>query len=289
MRGQHTGACDDRIGSSIVRYEILKAFPVINQGEASSLSSRKMEIVLASLLIRADQVVTMDQLIAEIWGDRPPPRAVGGLHVYVSRLRKFLIDGEPDGKSSSPIVTRSPGYILRTHPDDLDLHVFRRRVNEGQAHAQASRREQAAASFQSALALCGPEVLTDLRAGPIIGGFTTWVNEVRLQCVEMLIECELALGRARDLVPQLYDLIFQHPLRESLYYQLMLSLYQAKRQADALKVYQLARQTLHRELGLEPAHQLRKLQHAILTAAAESTRPRRFPSMPGPAWPSITA
>src|SRR6185503_18952705 len=111
----------------------------------------------------------------------------------------------------------------------------------------------------------GP-ALGDLRAGPIVEGFVTWLAEARLECLEMLADSHLELGRHRELVGRLYSLTAEHPLREAFYRQLMLALYRSERQADALKVYQMARKTLNEELGLEPCRSVQDLQRAILTA-----------------------
>src|SRR5262249_40959488 len=97
-------------------------------------------------------------------------------------------------------------------------------------------------------------------------GFATRLNEARLECTEMLVDAQLQLGCHRDLVGMLYTLTTEHPLREAFYRQLMLALYRSERRADALKVYQAARNTLIDELGLEPCTPLRELHTAILQA-----------------------
>ncbi len=97
-------------------------------------------------------------------------------------------------------------------------------------------------------------------------GFVTWMSDARMECLEMLNDAQLELGRHRELVGRLYSLITEHPLREAFYRQLMLALYRSECQAEALKVFQVARRTLNEELGLEPCRALQDLQRAILTA-----------------------
>jgi DNA-binding SARP family transcriptional activator len=220
-----------------------------------------MEILLAILIIRANHVVPLDQLITEIWGDRAPRRATAGLHVYVSQIRKFL---HRPFHAESPIVTRPPGYLLDTGSDDIDYHQFLGLVDRGRACAREECHEEATGYLDDALALWRGPVLSDLRQGPITEGFVTWLMETRVECVEMLIDSQLALGHHRELVGRLYSLTAEHPLRESFYRQLMLALYRSERQADSLKVYQTARRTLNDELGLEPCRALQDLQRAIL-------------------------
>jgi SARP family transcriptional regulator, regulator of embCAB operon len=246
-----------------VRYEILGSLKVTNRDESVSISARKMQVVLATLLIRADQVVSTEQLTAEIWGEDRPLRATAALYVYVSQLRKLL---STPGRRESPIVTQAPGYVLRTEPGELDLHMFRRLAGDGRAMMRAGRSEEARAALEQALALWRGPALRELRNGPIINGFVIWLDEMRLECTELLVEANLRLGRHRELVSFLHQLIREHPLHEMFYRQLMLALCRCERRADALSVYRSARETLSTELGLEPGSGLRRLQQAILSA-----------------------
>lgn len=249
-----------------MRYETLGPLRVIDGDRPSFISARKIETVLAVLLIRSDRVVSFDQLMDEIWGDHPPRRASAALHVYISQLRKFLHRPE---QSANPIVTLAPGYLLRKGSDEIDFHVFTQLTDQGRAHIKEGRHEEAAACFDRALGLWHGPALDNLRSGPIIDSFVTWLAESRLECLEMLADTRLQLGRHRELVGRLYSLIAEYPFREAFYRQLMLALYRSERQADALRVYQLARATLHNELGLEPCRALRNLQQAILAADAQ--------------------
>lgn len=246
-----------------MRYEILGTLRVVDEDDVLTISARKMEILLATLLIRAGQVVSLDQLVTEIWNHNPPRRATDALYVYICQLRKLL---SRTGRAESAIITRAPGYVLCPRTDELDFQVFQQLVNQGRDSARADRHEEAAASFGAALGLCRGPVLHELREGPIINGFVTWLEEMRLECTEWLVESNLALGRQRELVGLLYQLVAEHPLHEAFYRQLMLALYRSERRADALKVYRMACQTLREELGIEPARDLRELQQRILQA-----------------------
>ncbi|MEV0387446.1 AfsR/SARP family transcriptional regulator [Nonomuraea sp. NPDC050643] len=247
-----------------MRYEILGPLRVVDGNDYSFISARKVESTLAVLLIRADHVVAFDQLVMELWGDSPPRRVAAGIHVYISQLRKFLHRPERD---DNPVVTHPPGYLLRMGVDELDFRDFLRLTEEGRCLAREERYEEAADCLERALSLWRGPVLRDLGNGPIIDGFVAWLMESRLECLELLADCQLQLGRHRELVARLYSLITEHPLRETFYRQLMLALYRSERQADALHVYQTARRTLRHELGVEPCRALRDLQQAILTSA----------------------
>ncbi|WP_242884836.1 AfsR/SARP family transcriptional regulator [Actinomadura litoris] len=244
-----------------MRFEMLGPVRVIDHDGASSLTARKIEILLVVLLARADQVTTTGQLMTEIWGENPPRRATASLHVYVSQLRKFL---DRPGRETGPIITRPPGYLLRLGDDELDVHDFQRLVQQGRCAVQQGRPEEAAPAFERALALWRGATLGDLRDGPIIYSYVTWLEELRLECLEMLIDVYLWLGRHREIIGRLYTLTEEHPLHEAFYRQLMLALYRADRQADALGAYRTARERLNRELGLEPCRSLRDLHESIL-------------------------
>lgn len=246
----------------MVRYELLGQLRVVDVKGSYSLSSQRMEVLLATLVIMPGRVVSMDQLITEIWPSDPPRRAVASLHVYVSQLRKFLarLGG------SNPIVTRAPGYLFQPDDAETDLDDFQDLVTEGREHIRHDRHVAAVTCLQSALRLWRGTPFSDLREGSIIRSFGEWLDQVRLECVKMLIASSLQLGRHGEVSPFLYSLVAEHPLHETFYHQLMTALYHSGRRAEALKVYQMARNTLRDELGLEPCLALRELQHSILTA-----------------------
>lgn len=246
-----------------MRYRILGKLHVMHDSEPVFLSARKKEIVLASLLARANHVVSLEELISEIWGGNSPLRATTAVHVRICELRKFL---RSCGMAESPIVTRSPGYFIHVEPGELDAHVFSRFAEEGRAAARAGAHHEAVEKLRSALELSQETALGGLRSGPIINGFVNWLDQARLDCTEQWMESELALGRHRDAVGRLYSLFSQHPLHEAFHRQLILALYRCDRRADALHVYQVARNTLREELGLEPCLATRRVHHAILTA-----------------------
>lgn len=245
-----------------MKYEILGPLRVIDETNVSFISARKIETILAALLIRSDQVVTFDQLKAEIWGECLPLRATAALHVYISQLRKFLHRPGRD----SPIVTLAPGYLLRQGTDEIDFLQYQNLINQGRAFVREGRHGDACASFEEALGLWRGRVVDDMHSGPIVDSFITWLTESRLECSQMLIESQLRLGHHREIVGYLYSLTAENPFHEVFYRQLMLALYRSERRADALRVYQTARKTLKDELGLEPCRSLRELQGAILAS-----------------------
>ncbi|WP_266243900.1 AfsR/SARP family transcriptional regulator [Micromonospora lupini] len=247
-------------GADWVQFGVLGPLRITGATGDLPLNARKIRTLLAVLLVRADQSVTVDQLTDEIWGARAPRRATASLHVYVSQLRKLL----PGGEHGGLIQTSSSGYQIHVEYGDVDLHAFRDGVERGRALARDGHHELAFDLFREMLDLCRGPVLADLQESPMIRAFTTWLDELRLECTELMIDCGLAIGRHRDLISLLQSLTVQYPLREDFYRQLMLALCGAHRRSEALEVYRTARRTLHDELGLEPCAALRDLHQAAL-------------------------
>jgi DNA-binding SARP family transcriptional activator len=247
-----------------MRYEILGSLRLTDGERTTYIGARKVETLLAALLIRSDQVVPSSRLREEIWGGSPPKRASAAVHVYVSQLRKILAAARG---ADSPIVTRPPGYLLQLGPDDeLDVHAFEARVRQGRAHIQEGRHEAACVALKSALAMWRGPALVGVSGGPTVGAFVAYLEDARVECVEIFMDAQLTMGRHRELVGKLQSLVTEYPLSEVFHRQLMLALYRSERQAEALKVYENARRVLQDELGLEPGQPLRDLQRAILTA-----------------------
>jgi SARP family transcriptional regulator, regulator of embCAB operon len=256
-----------------MRYEVMGPLRIINSGTEFRVQANKVQVLLATLLVRTDQIVSVDQLKEEIWGQCLPRRAAAGIHVYVSQVRKFLerVDG-----TECRVLTRPPGYTLHIGADDLDLHEFERTVSEARIHRRARRYKLAIERLDHALSLCrGPllgDIYKDIYHGSILGTTQAWLDETRMECMELLIDARLKGGHHRELVGSLYQLTREHPLREALHGQLMLALYRCGRRAEALDVYQSARRVLNEELGLEPSRDLQNLQQFILGADQKNDR-----------------
>ncbi|MGP4029195.1 AfsR/SARP family transcriptional regulator [Actinomadura sp. 3N407] len=216
---------------------------------------------MRSLLVRNGQVVSLDQLTQELWGEAPPVRADASLHVYVSQLRKVL---NKFSLNRDVITTRAPGYILNLGRDELDLDLFVALLEKG--HLQMSMHDHAGASesLTQALGLWREPVHGSSYEGPIIREFANWADELRVECVELLARSLLVSDQAREAIRILYSLITEYPLREDFYALLMEALSRSGRRADALEVYQTARKRIRDELGLEPCRFLQETQEFVL-------------------------
>jgi DNA-binding SARP family transcriptional activator len=239
-----------------VEFRILGPLEVVEEGHSLPLAAGKQRALLAILLLHPNEVVSTDELIDGLWGERPPASADKSIQIYVSQLRKAI--------GNSSLVTRQPGYVLHIEPGELDLHRFERLLNEGKQALAAGRPHEAEIKLSDAISVWRGAPLADFTYEPFAQAKIARLDELRLNALEERIEAALELGRHTDLIGELEALVAQHPLRERLRGQLMLALYRCGRQADALDLYQQTRRLLRDELGLEPNPTLQELEQAIL-------------------------
>jgi DNA-binding SARP family transcriptional activator len=228
------------------------------------LGSTKQRALLAVLLLQTGRVVSVEQLINDLWGEQPPTSAANALWVHVAGLRRAL---EPARRRGEPsiIVTRTPGYLIDVGPEQLDLAQFERLVAEGRQALAGGAARTAAGLLRQALGLWRGPALADLAAEPFARNQAAHLEERRLGALEDRLDADLASGGHGELVGELEALAAAHPLRERLRGQLMVALYRCGRQAEALDVYRQTRTTLADELAIDPSPALQRLEWAILS------------------------
>jgi len=242
-----------------MQYFVLGPLEVRHEGHMVSPGGVKQRALLAVLLLRANEVVSRETLIDELWGEEIPERALQQLNVRLSRLRKSLeLGGE------SPLVSTPGGYLMRVAPGELDLHVFEQLVEGGRQALREGEAQRASEALRNALSLWRGRALSDLRDEPLARVEVDRLEELRLAALEDRLEADLASGRHSEVVSELEALLAHHPLRERFRAQLMLALYRSGRQADALRAYRETRRELVEELGIEPGPRLRELEGQIL-------------------------
>ena len=245
-------------------FRILGPVEALEEGDRVTLGGSRQRALLAVFLLHANETLSTDRLIDELWGERPPSSAGKTVQVRISRLRKALTAGSDDSGGNGLLVTGDYGYELRLDPDRLDSHRFEWLAAEGRGELAAGRSEAAVSAFERALSLWRGEPLGDLAYEPFAQLEIARLRDMRVAVREQLIDAKLALGGHADVVGELEALIGENPLRERLRGQLMVALYRCERQADALQAYQDARRRLVEELGIEPGQHLRDLERAIL-------------------------
>ena len=218
----------------------------------------KQRAVLATLLVAASRVVSLDELIQTLWGSAPPATAREALQNHVMRLRKTL------GDEGSRVITQPPGYLIKVDTAEFDVTRFHAYLNAARAARRAGYWETAAGAALMALSLHRGEPLADVDSEMLMRREAPRLTELRLEALETRIDADLHLGCHVEVINELRQLTSARPLQERLHGQLMLALYRAGRRAEALAAYQHARHVLVEELGVEPGAELRELHQQIL-------------------------
>jgi DNA-binding SARP family transcriptional activator/streptogramin lyase len=225
-----------------VEISILGPVAAVRDGDPVDLGPPQQRALLALLSARAGSVVSVETIIDALWPEQPPATATKVVQTYVSRLRKTL--GE------ETIARRGRGYVVDGADTNVDAARFERLVRDGHV--------------ADALALWRGPALADVVEQPTLRQEADRLEELRLRALEERFDAEIAAGNQAAVVADLNALVGEHPLRERLVGQLMLALYGAGRQAEALAVYRTARQRLVDDLGIEPSPALRELERRIL-------------------------
>jgi predicted ATPase/DNA-binding SARP family transcriptional activator len=224
----------------------------LRDGEPLPLGGAKQRALLARLLLSANEPVQTDPLVEDLWGAAAPASAAHSIQVYVSSLRKVL------GKDV--LVRTGGGYVAAVAAEAVDTERFERSV----ADARKAPSGRVGPLLRQALGLWRGPALADFRYESWAQAAIAQLEEARLTALEDALEGELAVGGGAEQVAELQALVAEHPLRERLRRQLILALYRAGRQAEALEVYQETRRTLSEELGIDPSAELQELYRRIL-------------------------
>jgi DNA-binding SARP family transcriptional activator len=243
-----------------MRFEVLGPIRAWSGSTEIAVTARREQILLGMLLLHTGRYVSVDLLIEAVWVHSGPTDAPTQIHGTVYRLRRRLAAA---GLPTTVIVTEPAGYRAEIAPERVDLSQFRRLRDEAREAAARGDAERAAQRYRSALDLWRGSAFSGLDSQPLRDAATV-LEEERLHALQERIRLDLANGMAGELVAELTDLAGQHPYREALHAALMLALYRADRQADALAAYQRLRRRLRDDLGTEPGADLQRLHRAII-------------------------
>jgi DNA-binding SARP family transcriptional activator len=228
--------------------------------------------VLALLALRANQVVSTQLLTDELWPESPPASVATTLQTYVYQLRKRLSEptvigsgwGSIQVMERPEIVTRSPGYVLITPPEKVDVHRFDRLSDQGAKARKDGVLESAAYLLREGLGLWRGSALSDVAIGPVLQNEVAYLEEQRTATMENLFEVALLLGQYREIIADLRRMIEENRLHERFHGYLILALLGSGRRAEALESYQNLRLTLRDELGLTPSQELEAIHQYVL-------------------------
>src|ERR1700761_6633479 len=233
----------------------------------------RQQAVLGMLAMRANRVVSRDELVDAVWGQQAPASAEGGVHTYVAGLRRVLEPGRSRRGPSQVLASAAGGYVLRLDTSQVDAIVFERGLAAGVGEWHGS-------------ALAGVP-------GPFAGAERVRLAELRSAASEERAEVLLDLGRHEQAVPELASLVAEHPLRERMRGLLMIALYRCGRQAEALQAFHDTRQVLADELGIDPGPELSRIHQQILSLDPTLEAPGRTapaaPATPPPPPPPAGA
>lgn len=250
------------VEEAIVEFRVLGPLEIVDGSRRVSVPQAKQRTLLAALLIHANEVVSADRLLDELWGPEPPRSGVKAVHYHVSKLRRVLRPERGDGDRDR-LQTRPPGYVLEVAPDELDATRFERLADEGRL-ALDDDPARAEVLLNQALTLWRGPAYGEFEFEDFARAEIGRLEEMRLGVVEDRLEAMLALGRTQEAVTALESLLHDQPLRERLWGMLMLGLYRLGRQAEALRAFGEASRRLGEELGIEPTEDLRRLEERIL-------------------------
>ena len=242
-----------------------------------TVGSPQQRTVLALLLLREGALITIDELVDAVWDERPPRTAVTTIRTYISRLRQVL-DAAPDPQAPR-IIAIGGGYQLWTRPQTVDLWHFRQHTAAARDAVQHGDYDTAAVRLGSALDLDRGMPLTGA-SGPVIDAQRGWLSTLLSAAAQEQLRVEVTRGRHIEAIPGLVTQTTRHPFHEQLRELLMLALYRAGRQAEALAQFRTAQRILSEELGIDPGPGLRRLHERILGADpgllnAEAPNPER--------------
>src|SRR6478735_2027995 len=240
-----------------MEFRILGPLEVRDDREPIALTGSRQRALLTLLLLHPNQPLPADRLIEDLWHGDPPREAMKSLQMQIGRLRRAL------GNGRDVLETVAGGYRLKVAHDALDLSRFERGAERGRRLAAEGEFTAASAQFAAALEEWRGGALDDVAYEPFAQAQIGRLEELRLATFEEYIDAELALGRHAQWIASLQVLAAEHPFRERLTALLVLALYRAGRQADALDAFQAARTRLSDELGLEPSRKLQELQAAV--------------------------
>ncbi|MFI6096923.1 BTAD domain-containing putative transcriptional regulator [Lentzea sp. NPDC051213] len=255
---------------AFVEFRFLGPFEVRSSGSVVQVGGPRVRALLAALVLRGNQPVSVKHLVNAAWDDDSPLTSSATVHSYVCRLRARLASVGLDGEDR--ILTDATGYRFRLEPGESDVEVFRERIEHGRSALNVGSLTEAAEALSSALSIWRGPALSEI-PGSFAELEAVSLNEERLAARQESLEIDLAFDRHTQVIPELRTLFLQHPKKERLAALLMRALYRSGQQAEALQVYRTARQALVDDLAVEPGPELKSLHQKILNHDVELALP----------------
>ncbi len=262
-----------------MEFRILGPVEVTHDGKPVDVGPRKQRSLLALLLLNANRLLSTDRILDQLWGDEADDKRKA-LWTHISRLRAAL---EPDRRArgeSEILVTKDQGYMLSVAPDSIDAYRFETEAIEGRSLVNSDP-PKAAEILRDALALWRGTALQDFAYDDFAQSEIGRLEELRISALEDRIEADIASGVGTPVIGELEALAVEHPYRERITCLLMVALYGAERQAEALRAFSRLRMHLVEELGIEPSESARQLEQRILDQDPSVKEVSRSPDFAG--------
>ncbi|MFC8571697.1 BTAD domain-containing putative transcriptional regulator [Streptomyces sp. NPDC057245] len=264
-----------------MEFSVLGPLRMYEGGKSYTPTAPKQRQLLTLLLLNANQVVSTDTCIEELWENSPPNSALSTLQSYILQLRRSLRRVPRIGSLQAArliLETRDGGYLLAVRSDELDTNRFWSLVREGRS-ALHHDDVRASACLSEALRLWQGSALSDVQRGPVLRALLVGLEEERTSVQEQRIAADLRLGRHQELLGELSRLTAKYPMHEGLHAQFMLALHRTGRRTQALEVLRRLGTVLRDELGLDPSPRVRRLHQAILAGDPALDVPARTDSV----------
>jgi DNA-binding SARP family transcriptional activator len=241
-------------------FRLLGPLRVLVSGEPRHVGGPRQQIVLTTLLLEANRVVPVERLIEAVWGEDPPATARAQIQMAVWQLRRRFAEWT----DAELIVSYPAGYAIEVPGSSMDMLRFDHAVAAGREAVRRGEIAGAVKMLRDALEMWRGSAAAGVHSR-VVEAAVLRLDEQRLGVLEECLDLELRLGRHHEVIGELKELVRAYPLREGLHAHLMLALYRAGRQAEALAAYREAHRVLTEEYGLDPGEQLAALERAILT------------------------
>jgi DNA-binding SARP family transcriptional activator len=253
-------------------------------GTELALGSPQQRAVLAFLLLREGRPAAADEIIESLWGEDAPRSVNGVLRTYVYRLRRLFASGP----HADPVIQSVGGsYLLAAADESVDVRLFQRHITQARAARAEKDPARAACLLRQALSLWQGTPMSGIR-GPYAERQRQRLEQLHTEAQEDLLAASLELGNYQAVIPELTHAVADRPLHERLRELLMLALYRAGRQAEALDVYTDTYRLLDSELGVAPGSALREL-HTRILQADPALDPPDISHLAHPTEPTVSA
>lgn len=234
----------------------------LNEQKVESQVPRPVRKLLAYLLLHPSRTHLRDALADRLWGESEPDKARGSLNTAIWHLRKVL---EPKNISGGTyLITNHNGEIgINQHNAHwLDVREFSTKVNQIMAHRIDEISPDQIRHLVSALELYNGDLLE--------GFYDDWIIQERehlrmlyLKAQAYLMDYHKKHSQLEEGIACAQKIIEMDPLREEIHRELMRLFMMNGQRSFAIRQYEVCKDLLKVELGVEPMPETRLLSHQL--------------------------